>query len=364
MFRNVVIIGVGLIGGSLAAAFKRFRIARKITGVSSADTIARGLTLRLLDAGFTYDELPRACANADLVILATPIDRILELLPQVLQAVPRNAIVTDVGSTKREIMRQAGRIGRNGAAFIGGHPMAGSEKKGIAASDPFLFQNAIYVLTPAPRTPKTQTEKLRRSMRAIGARVIVLDPAAHDRIAATISHLPQMLAVALINTTAEISHGDEHYLKLAAGGFRDMTRIASSPYNMWRDICRTNHDLIVQRIDQLVGHLKKMRKSVGRESLGREFTQAGVVRGRIPRDTKGFLYAHPEVLVVTEDKPGMLAKITTALGRRHINISDIEVLKVREGDGGTIRLSLKDTRAARQAVQVLNRAGFVARIRE
>jgi prephenate dehydrogenase len=122
--------------------------------------------------------------------------------------------------------------------------------------------------------------------------------------------------------------------------------------------------LIRENIDQLIVYLKSIRKMVGTKALKKEFDKANATRNSIPRDTKGFLYAHPEVLVMTEDKPGMLAKITTALGRHRINISDIEVLKVREGEGGTIRLSVKDKKTAQQAVMVLKNAGFVARIRE
>jgi prephenate dehydrogenase len=142
-----------------------------------------------------------------------------------------------------------------------------------------------------------------------------------------------------------------------------MTRIASSPFSMWRDICATNQDLIREKLDEYIARLKEIRDLVGTEALSDHYFSAGAIRNSIPKDTKGFLRPHPEVLVVTADRPGMLARITTALSDKNINISDIEVLKVREGEGGTIRLALADMEAAKQATEILISHGFEARIR-
>jgi prephenate dehydrogenase len=354
---------VGLIGGSLAAAFRRFKVVKTIIGISSPPTLKKGKALGLLDAGFGYDQLADGVKGVDLVILGTPIHKILEMLPGIMQAAGPGTIVTDVGSTKRVIMEKASDVATDQVHFIGGHPMAGSEKNGITAADPFLFENAIYVLTPSGSVPPEVIEKLKSLLDAVGAKVTILEPGIHDQIAASVSHLPQMLAVSLVNFIHQVSGDDPTYLKLAAGGFRDMTRIASSPYTMWHDICSTNRDLIQRKIDEFTACLEALKRRIGQEQLKEDFSTANRTRNAIPRDTKGFLYPHPEVLVVTEDKPGMLAKITTALGENRININDIEVLKVREGEGGTIRLSVKDTEAAQAAVKILNETGFEARIR-
>lgn len=363
MFDTVTIIGVGLLGGSLAAAFKRRAIAKRIIGISSPDTLKTATELKIIDLGYRYDELERGVQDAELVILCTPIARIIELVPSVANKVSPGTIITDVGSTKRTIMETADKCLPKQVTFIGGHPMAGSEKSGVAATDPFLFENAIYVLTPSASTHPEKLTKLSKAFSVIGAKVVILDPDRHDRIAATISHLPQMLAVALVNTLCPVSKNQPEYLKLAAGGFRDMTRIASSPFSVWRDICATNQDLIREKMDEYISQLQEIKDMVGTEALHEKFSSASLLRESIPKDTKGFLHPHPEVLVVTEDKPGMLARITTALADQSINVSDIEVLKIREGEGGTIRLAVMDIETAKRATETLKAEGFEARVR-
>jgi prephenate dehydrogenase len=363
MFDTVTIIGVGLLGGSLAAAFKRRAVAKRIIGISSPDTLKTATELKIIDLGYGYDELERGVQDVELVILCTPIARIIELLPSVVNKVAPGTIITDVGSTKRIIMETADKYLPKQVTFIGGHPMAGSEKSGVSATDPFLFENAIYVLTPSTSTNPEKLTKLSKAFSAIGAQVVILEPDRHDTIAATISHLPQMLAVALVNTLRSVSEKQPEYLKLAAGGFRDMTRIASSPFSVWRDICATNQDLIREKLDEYISQLQEIKDLVGTEALCEKFSSASLLRGSIPKDTKGFIHPHPEVLVVTEDRPGMLARITTALANKSINVSDIEVLKVREGEGGTIRLAVTDIETAKQATETLRAEGFEARIR-
>jgi prephenate dehydrogenase len=363
MFDTVTIIGVGLLGGSLAAAFKRRSIANQIIGISSPDTLKTAKELEIIDFGYRYDELERGVRKSELVILCTPIARIIELIPGVANKVAPETIITDVGSTKRAIVETADKYLPKHVTFIGGHPMAGSEKSGVLATDPFLFENAIYVLTPSANTHPEKLTKLSKAFSAIGAQVVILEPEQHDKIAATISHLPQMLAVALVNTLCAVSEKQPEYLKLAAGGFRDMTRIASSPFSVWRDICATNQDLIGEKLDEYISELQEIKDLVGTEALQEKFSSASLLRGSIPKDTKGFLHYRPEVLVVTEDKPGMLARITTALANRSINVSDIEVLKVREGEGGTIRLAVMDMESAKLATETLRALGFEARVR-
>ncbi len=363
MFETATIVGVGLIGGSLAAAFKRRSIVGNVIGISSSDTIRKAKELKLIDSGYDYESLAQGVQKADLVILCTPIARIIELMPLIAKCVSPGSIITDVGSTKRIIMEAADTVLPKQVTFIGGHPMAGSEKRGVSASDPFLFENAIYVLTPSLSTGQEELEKIRSAFSSIGAQIVILNPELHDKIAAAISHLPQMLAVGLVNMLNPVSDQHPEYVRLAAGGFRDMTRIASSPFSVWRDICETNQDLICEQIDGYISQLQEIREMIGTEALREKFSGASVIRNAIPRDTKGFLYPRPEVLVVTEDRPGMLAQITAALADRNINISDIEVLKVREGEGGTIRLAVMDNEKAKQAVEILKAHGFEARIR-
>ena len=197
----------------------------------------------------------------------------------------------------------------------------------------------------------------------IGAAPVVMPPADHDRAAAAISHLPQMLATALVGMVGHLDEADGRFLRLAAGGFRDLTRIASSPYDMWRDICSTNAPVIRDMIDRYVRSLLELRDRIGVEALGDDFAFANRVRGSIPKDSKGFLHVLHEILVVAEDRPGVIADIAGALAGEGINVNDIEVLKVREGEGGTLRLGFDTRQAARRAVEILSKKAYSVRLR-
>ncbi|MBI4603238.1 MAG: prephenate dehydrogenase [Planctomycetes bacterium] len=364
-YGTVAIAGLGLIGGSLALALRRAGYGGRILGVSRKETLEEARRLEAIDEGFGYEDLPRAAARADLVVLSSPIAAIVEHLRALGRAGLRpGTVVTDVGSTKRAIVRAASESLPRSVAFVGGHPLAGSEHRGIRAGDPFLFQNAYYVLTPAPGVAAGEVERLGGFLSRTGARVMVLSAEAHDRIAAAISHLPQLLAVSLVRFLDELGPSRDHGVRLAAGGFRDMTRIASSPYSVWRDIVATNRDVIGEVIERFLELTREGLRGLEAERLEKGFESAARTRAEIPRDTKGFLHRLWDVLVVVEDKPGVIAAIAAPLAARGINVKDIEVLKVREGEGGTMRLAFESQELAREAVEELKRAGLAARLRE
>jgi len=362
MFKTVVIVGVGLIGGSLGLAIRRKNKDIKVIGVSSSAAVKSALDMGAITEGCGYEELENTVSGADLVFLCTPIHRIQGLLTLISSSKP-GVLVTDVGSTKSVITGHAENVLPEGVHFIGGHPMTGSEKSGVSAADPFLFQNAIYVLCPTNVVPEELVKNLSDFLSGIGARVVIMDAELHDCIAAAVSHLPQMIAVTLVNMIGEVTTDSAPYLQLAAGGFRDMTRIASSPFTMWDDICRTNDKAIKDAVDKFIEHLSKLRDRIGKRDLGKNFEKANITRANIPKDTKGFISTLFEVLVVVEDKPGMIARIATELARLKINIKDIEVLKVREGEGGTLRLAFELEKEALIAVELLNSIGYTSRLR-
>jgi prephenate dehydrogenase len=366
-YKSVTIVGLGLIGGSLALALRRAGYPGAIRAVSSAATVEEALRQRTIDAGCDYSELPRAAADSDLVVLASPIRRIIEHL-EALGAAPGalrpGTTVSDVGSTKKTILETAVRVLPPGVSFIGGHPMAGSERRGFAAADPFLFQNAYYVLTPAPGVPGAAVAGLEAFLATTGARLLVLGAEQHDRAAALISHLPQVLAVTLVGALERHADSFDLAIRLAAGGFRDMTRIASSPFAMWRDILETNSGPLKEALGRLIGDLQAVRERIGSESIEATFENAARTRAAIPRDSKGFMRPLWEVLVVVEDRPGVILAISGKLAEKKINIKDIEVVKVREDEGGTLRLAFSSQEIAKEAVGLLKAAGFQARIRD
>lgn len=363
-FRTIVIVGVGLIGGSLGLALRRKAPGARIIGVSSRAAVTSALDMGAITEGCGYEELETAVHDADLVVLCTPIHRIQGLLTVIAGSLKPGALVTDVGSTKRAITRHASDVIPDGVWFVGGHPMAGSEKSGVSAADPYLFQNAIYVLCPANNVPEDVIRSLNTLLGGIGAAVIVMDAELHDRIAASVSHLPQLLAVALVEMIGGFNSDTAPFLTLAAGGFRDMTRIASSPYTMWDDIYSTNGDAVIEALDTFIVQLETLKERIGTPALGGDFEIANITRGKIPKDTKGFMRPLYEVLVVVEDKPGVIAEIAGELSKESINIKDIEVLKVREGEGGTLRLAFDNEEAAERAIGIMTRIGYTARLRK
>jgi prephenate dehydrogenase len=239
--------------------------------------------------------------------------------------------------------------------------LAGSVKAGVTAADPFLFQNAIYILIPDPKVPPECYRAFTDLLKQIGARVLELEAQAHDQAVAAISHLPQMMATSLVKMVGRLNQQHDYFLPLAAGGFRDLTRIASSPFApVWEDICRTNADQIRRMIDGYIETLQDVRDRLEEASLGEDFGFANRVRGSIPRDAKGFIHTLSELRVLAEDRPGVIAQIATALSSEKININDIEVLKVREGEGGTLRLGFDSEKAADRALEVLKRMAYQA----
>jgi prephenate dehydrogenase len=362
-FNKICIIGTGLIGGSLALAFRRKKIGNKIIGFDFQETINKAVEQKVIDEGYTPHEIENQIIDADLVILATNIRQIMIDLKTIAPLLKKEAIVTDVGSTKETIVKVADRVLADSAYFIGGHPMAGSEKSGIDAVDPSLFENCFYILTPSENTPRDVLNKLVKIMELIGAKVLILNASVHDKIASAVSHLPQVLAVKLVNLIEGYNLDEANYLKLAAGGFRDMTRIASSPFSMWEDIFNTNSENILNIIDEFIIELKSLKNELSFANLRTEFENATKTRLSIPKDTKGFIHPNYDITVVVEDEPGVISKIATTLSEKNINIRDIEVLKVRLLEGGTMRLSFESEKNREVAIELLSEKGFYCRKR-
>jgi prephenate dehydrogenase len=358
-FTKVTIVGVGLIGGSLGLAIKkRFRSSVTVTGVDMPAVLRKARRRGAIDAG--EPNLARGVAGADLVLLAAPLASIVKLLPALARHCSPETVVSDVGSVKLTVMRMAEKLfpAKN---FIGGHPMAGVEISGIEAAHPLLFENAMYVLTPVRETPSWVPARLAGFLASLGARVIILDARTHDEVASAVSHLPQLTAVALMNVVGREHPAARKHLRLAAGGFRDLTRIASSRFDIWESILPMNAPHIRRSLRLLIRELQAYAALLGPSGTGSlrdKFRRARELRNSIPRTMKGFVAPLAEVYVFVRDKPGMLARMTTALHRASINIKDIELLKIREGTGGTFRLAFESADLAQRAAVILKKRGF------
>ncbi|MBN1155790.1 prephenate dehydrogenase/arogenate dehydrogenase family protein [candidate division KSB1 bacterium] len=356
---KITIIGLGLIGGSLGLALSNKKEYDRIYGIDEFSVVHHAMERGIIDQGFTPEDSETALRDCDLVFLCTPIYTILDYLKTITKWIRPGTVVCDVGSTKGQIVNAANQYFNDASVyFLGTHPMAGAETRGIEAADAYLFENIVWVLTPFQKIPDQKIRDIGTILESIGAKVLLLSPELHDKIAAAVSHLPQMAAIALTNLISRLQQENMNYIRLAAGGFRDMTRIASSPYSVWKDICGTNKEQIAFFIDQFIDELKRVKEHVLNDKLEPDFENSNVTRLSIPRDTRGFLKPAYDVSIGVQDKPGVIAEISTALANEGINIKDIEVLKVREGEGGTFRMSFSSSSDRDWAIGIIRHIGY------
>lgn len=279
LFQRAAIIGVGLIGGSLGWALRHHGVAAEVVGVEpDPATLERARQRGLIDRGET--DPATAAAGADLVVLAVPVGSFGRVLETVRPALAPQALVTDVGSVKGTVQAEAERLLGPDAAFVGGHPIAGTADSGVEAALGDLFRGALCVLTPAQTTPAEAVARLTRVWEAVGSEVVTMEPAQHDRVLAATSHLPHMLAYALIQTFGALPER-ELLERFAAGGFRDLTRIAGSDALMWRDIALANREALLAMIDafeQRLGSLRAAIEAGDDEALEAFFREARAIR--------------------------------------------------------------------------------------
>jgi len=274
--RQITIIGTGLIGGSFGLALRAAGFRGKIVGCDRKEILSKAKRKGAIDAGVT-DPI-QACNGSDVVLLGVPVGGIIELVARLAPHLSPDTLLTDVGSTKAEIQRTAQKaFGAHTAhRFLGGHPMAGKENSGIEFAGPELFGGAVWFVTPA----RNQNLKSGRSaeflalIRKVGARVAVLDAAEHDELCAWISHVPQMISTALASTLVEEYGENAPLLESGGRALREMTRIAASPYSMWRDIAITNKQSIADSLLKLEQKLAHIRENLDTRELEREFDQA------------------------------------------------------------------------------------------
>ena len=281
-FQRISILGLGLLGGSWGLALKRQGFPGRVVGCARrAATLQQALEAGVIDEGLA--DPAEGVRGADLVVLATPVGVILDQLPRLQPHVSPRALVTDVGSTKGVICERAAELYAGEPLFLGGHPMAGKERSGLENADARLFEGARYVLTPLKpeHLADDRVQAFRALLEAFGARPLVTDPATHDLAVAYLSHLPQLVSSGLASLVEEKHAKEALSLELAATGFRSVTRLAESPYSVWRDICLTNSENIRAALDSLIQKLEAMRLHLTDRELESEFKQAQKLRARL-----------------------------------------------------------------------------------
>ena len=351
---TVVLAGVGLIGGSIGLGLQGRFLAERVVGLDpdpAALDAARGLGV--IDAARL--EAGPWLAEADLVVLATPVRSLERLARELITHLRPDAIITDVGSVKAPLVHALA-----GHRFVGGHPMAGSERGGVLHADASLLENAVWVLTPTAETDPEALRLVRDVVDALGARPIEVDPDLHDRLVATVSHLPYLAALAL---TRAVGLADERDLLalLAAGGFRDLTRVASGSPRMSRDMVVANRDAVRTALAAFSRQLDEVAALLDDPEALLEVAEGSKrLRDALPSVRRTLLPARHEIVIAVPDRPGELMRITRALGEAEVNIKDIEVLSIREA-GGAVRLAFTEHDGMLRGMEALRAAGYEAR---
>jgi prephenate dehydrogenase len=357
---TIAIFGVGLIGGSLALCFKGKPGIRVIGHSSRADSVDKYIKRGVVDEATT--SMKEAAEAADIIFVCVPVGLLEPYLRQLWQLrLKPGCIITDVGSTKASIMAAAETLTRRDVHFIGGHPMAGSERSGVEAASSHLFENAYYVLTPQKDTPPEAIAKLEELLKHTKAHIVKMDAKEHDDIVGAISHLPHMIAVALVNQVRRYNESNSLYQQLAAGGFRDITRIASSDPTIWRDILINNRDVLLKLLADWNSEIERfiaMLRDGDAAGIERQFAEAGQFRQELPERRKGMITSLYDLYVDVPDHPGVIGHIASLLGGERINLSNIQVIESREDVPGVLRLSFRNEPDMDRAAKLLRTEGY------
>lgn len=284
MFNRVAIVGLGLIGSSIGLALHKAKAAQQVMGYD----LGRGISNHARKIGAIdqpYSTIDDVVRGAELIILATPVGAIRSLLQRIATAATPGAVVTDVASTKAQVISWAEEFLPSSLSFVGGHPMAGKELSGVEAADATLFQGHIYCLTPTARTRPVAIKKVSELIEALGAHVRFLEPVEHDGQVAGVSHLPFIASIAIMDTVANGSAWGDAAL-LAANGFRDMTRLAAGNPEMYRDICLTNSEALVRWLNQYISTLSTLRSRIAEHDSTLDETFAKAQQARLEWQTR------------------------------------------------------------------------------
>ncbi len=287
-FDKVSIIGVGLIGGSLAISLKEKGMAGAITGVGRGrKNLDAALRLGVVDSA--TQDIAEGVADADLVVVAVPVLKIAAVVESMMPSLKEGAVITDVGSVKEAVIEGVEPLLKPGVAFVPGHPVAGTENSGAEAAVSGLFKDRKCILTPTQRTDPQALLKVKAMWEEAGSEVVIMDARTHDRVLAAVSHLPHMIAYSLVNTMEDVEK-DMDVLSYSAGGFRDFTRIASSSPEMWADICAMNRAAILEMIDRFSERLGMLRARIEAgdlDAVKAEFERAKSIRDALIKGKSG-----------------------------------------------------------------------------
>lgn len=352
---TVGFIGLGLIGGSIAKAIReKYPETIIIAYNRSQEVLAEACRDDVVDVCLSSPE--KGFENCDIIFLCVPVITALDFLPILKPQLKEGALLTDVGSTKTGIHRGISAEGLD-ASFIGGHPMTGSEKTGYKNGNTLLLENAYYLLTPTAAVDPGKTEFFRQFIAGLGSLPLVLTCQEHDKVVAGVSHVPHLISAALVNLVHE-EDAEPHLMKsVAAGGFRDITRISSSSPEMWQEICLANDKAILPLLDHYISLLGSYRQAVADRDADRIlqlFTDCKEYRDSFDSRTRGEYRLYCDL----RDESGAIARIATLLAQNNINIKNVGIVHNREFEEGVLKILFYDRSSLMRAIRKLKGSGY------
>ena len=353
-------IGLGLIGASIAKKIKHYNPEIKIIATAKHEkTIIDAFNIELIDNNTL---LPmKAFSECDCIFLCAPVKNNIEYLKDLKNIIKPSCIITDVGSTKTEIHENVSSLGLENN-FIGGHPMTGSEKTGLANANRYLLENAYYIITPTEKTTKEQLNEFSKFVSSLGSIPLILDYKFHDHATAAISHLPHMIAFSLVSLIEEIDNNDQIMKTIAAGGFRDMTRIASSSPAMWQSICMSNTKEITNLMDKFISRLNSLKKTLLKDpsspDLFSYFENCKEYRDSMLIPVSNLQQMTYELYLDLVDEAGSIATIATILATNQISIKNIGIINNREFEEGVLRIEFYDELSLIKSKEILKSKNY------
>lgn len=349
-------IGLGLIGGSIAKAIRYFYPQiRMIAASGHKETVERALSENLIDEG--CDEAGEAFAKCDYIFLCAPVSYNAKYLADLKPVIKKDCIITDVGSTKTDIHTKVIELDME-ENFIGGHPMAGSEKTGLDNAKRHLIENAYYIITPTSKVSKEAVEDYREFIASLNALPLVLDYREHDYITAAISHLPHLIAAGLV-TLVKHNDSEAEYMKtMAAGGFKDITRIASSSPLMWEQICMTNHENISELLGKYIESMEEIKASLDNgqgQDIYDLFEESRDYRSTFSDHSPGPIKKAYVLYVDLVDEAGGIATVATILACNQINLKNIGIVNNREFEEAVLKIEFYAEEPCKKAAALLRR---------
>lgn len=353
---KLAVVGVGLIGGSIGLA-ARERLGAMVTGYDPEPAnLERALELRAIDSPAA--DLATAVTGAEAVFCAAPVGALPDAVTAALDATGKGTVVTDVGSTKRELVAALSEH-PDGERFIGGHPLAGAETAGVENARAELLEGARWYLTPTERSSGILYDRLQRLIAGLGARPQAIDPAAHDRVMATVSHLPHVIANALVREAVAALGAETERLPEVGTSFRDTTRVAGANPAIWGDIFATNRDAVVEGIDAVIerlGEAAAMIRGGDPAAVAAWHAEAGDDRRRL-LESGGAGGERTELRIMVDNRPGTVAEIALALGREQVNIEDMALQTAADMRTGAISIWVAGNAEAERAAAIIRELG-------